>query len=145
MKVRIKKYPTWFGPYQLMERIFFWTKTEDEYGLPDRPDWVHNAGEWYADTWLGRGHIWLAQKHQSWQDRRRVSVKIDPWDTWNADDTLAHIVLPTLVDLKQSKQGAPNVDPKMYQRIFDQVNWNRNSIRWMAQLMRCSSSVGIMY
>ena len=112
MRVKIRKYPTWFGPYQLMEKIFFWAKTEDEYGLPDSPEWVHNAGEWYADTWLGQAHIWLAQKHQSWQDRRRVSVKIDPWDTWNADDTLAHIVLPMLVDLKQSKQGAPNIDPE---------------------------------
>ena len=112
MRVKIRKYPTWFGPYQLMEKIFFWAKTEDEYGLPDSPEWVHNAGEWYADTWLGRGHIWLAQKHQSWQDHRRVNVKLDPWDTWNADDTLAHIVLPMLVDLKQSKQGAPNVDPE---------------------------------
>ena len=112
MRVKIKKYPTWFGPFQLMEKIFFWAKTEDEYGLPSSPEWVHNAGEWYADTWLGRGHIWLAQKHQSWQDHRRVNVKLDPWDTWNADDTLAHIVLPMLVDLKQSKQGAPNVDPE---------------------------------
>ena len=112
MRVKIKKYPSWFGPFQLMEKIFFWAKTEDEYGLPDSPEWVHNAGEWYADTWLGRGHIWLAQKHQSWQDRRRVNVKLDPWDTWNADDTLAHIVLPMLVDLKQTKQGAPNVDPE---------------------------------
>jgi len=112
MKVKIKKYPTWFGPYQLMEKIFFWAKTEDEYGLPDSPEWVHNAGEWYADTWLGRGHIWLAQQYQSWQDRRRVNVKLDPWDTWNADDTLAHIVLPMLIDLKRNKQGAPNVDPE---------------------------------
>ena len=112
MKVKIRKYPTWWGPFQLMETIFFWAKTKDEYGLPDSPEWVHNAGEWYADTWLGRGHIWLAQKLQSWQDRRRVSVKLDPWDTWNADDTLAHIVLPMLVNLKLTKQGAPNVDPE---------------------------------
>ena len=80
--------------------------------MPSSPEWVHNAGEWYADTWLGEAHIWLAQKYTSWQDRRRVSVKLDPWDTWSADDTLAHIILPTLVDLKQTKQGAPNVDPE---------------------------------
>jgi len=110
MQVKIKKYPTWFWPHQLMEKIFFWAKTKDEYGLPDSPEWVHNAGEWYADTWLGRGHVWLAERYMAWQERRRVSVKLDPWDTWNADDTLAHIVLPMLVDLKRSKQGAPNVD-----------------------------------
>ena len=112
MKAKIKKYPSWWGPHQLIEKVFFWAKTEDKYGLPDRPEWVHNAGEWYADTWLGKGHIWLAEKYQSWQDHRRVNVKLDPWDTWNADDTLAHIILPILVDLKQTKQGAPNVDPE---------------------------------
>jgi len=112
VKAKIKKYPTWFGPYQLMEKIFFWTKTEDEYGLPVRPEWVHNAGEWYANTWLGRGHVWLACEYRDWQDSRRVSVKTDPWDSWSADDTLAHIILPLLIDLKQGKQGAPNVDPE---------------------------------
>ena len=112
MRVKIKKYPTQFGPYELMEKIFFWTKTKDEYGFPDSPEWVHNAGKWYADTWLGQGHSWLAEKYSSWQDRHRISVKLDPWDTWSADDTLAHIILPMLVDLKQTKQGAPNVDPE---------------------------------
>ena len=112
MKARIRKYPTWFGPHQLVEKIFFWAESWNEYGLPDRPEWVHNAGSWYADTWLGQGHSWLAEKYMAWQEGRRVSVKIDPWDTWSADDTLAHIILPTLVDLKQTKQGASNVDPE---------------------------------
>ena len=39
-----------------------------------------------------------------------VEVQIDPWDTWNMDYTLAHIVLPMLRQLKETKHGAPDVD-----------------------------------
>ena len=47
-----------------------------------------------------------------WFDRRtqKVSVKIDRWDTWSMDDTLAPIILPMLVQLKATKHGAPIVD-----------------------------------
>jgi hypothetical protein len=37
-------------------------------------------------------------------------VKIDRWDTWSMDHTLAHIVLPMLRQLKKDKHGAPLVD-----------------------------------
>ena len=39
-----------------------------------------------------------------------VDVQIDPWDTWSMDHTLAHIVLPMLRQLKETKHGAPDVD-----------------------------------
>ena len=47
-----------------------------------------------------------------WFDRRtqKVKVRIDKWDTWSMDSTLAHIVLPMLVQLKRTKHGAPNTD-----------------------------------
>ena len=47
-----------------------------------------------------------------WFDRRtqKVSVKIDRWDTWSMDHTLAPIILPMLVQLKETKHGAPIVD-----------------------------------
>ena len=41
---------------------------------------------------------------------QKVSVKIDRWDTWNMDHTLAHIVVPMLKQLKDNKHGAPWVD-----------------------------------
>jgi len=41
---------------------------------------------------------------------QKVSVKIDRWDTWSMDHTLAHIVVPMLKQLKDTKQGAPFVD-----------------------------------
>lgn len=38
---------------------------------------------------------------------QRIDVKIDPWDTWNMDHTLAHIILPMLIQLKNNKHGVP--------------------------------------
>lgn len=129
MKVKIGKYPSWLGPYQLAEKLCFWANpVKDEYGIPCKPDWVHKFGEWLAhgsiepepkvgeirswdlnrhDTLLARFLYWIHGKQQ-----RTVKVHIDPWDTWSMDDTLAHIVLPMLIQLKATKHGAPFVDPK---------------------------------
>ena len=41
---------------------------------------------------------------------RKVSVKIDPFDTWNMDYTLALIIHPMLIQLKENAHGAPRVD-----------------------------------
>lgn len=43
---------------------------------------------------------------------RLVDIRIDPWDTWSMDDTLALIVLPMLKQLKETKHGAPYVYPE---------------------------------
>jgi hypothetical protein len=49
MKVKIGPYTNWFGPYQLAELLCFWAKEEkNEFGIPRKPDWVHNFGEWLA-------------------------------------------------------------------------------------------------
>jgi len=42
--------------------------------------------------------------------KRKISVRIDKYDTWNMDSTLAHVVVPMLKQLKKSKHGAPNTD-----------------------------------
>lgn len=41
---------------------------------------------------------------------RKISVKIDFWDTWSADHSIALIAHPLLIKLKEDKQGAPFVD-----------------------------------
>lgn len=40
---------------------------------------------------------------------RKITVKIDGYDVWNADHTLALIIHPLLVKVKESKPGAPFV------------------------------------
>ena len=52
---------------------------------------------------------WLYDKF-GYEPEQKVKVRIDPWDTWSMDHTLAHIVLPMLKQLKATKHGAPQVD-----------------------------------
>lgn len=41
---------------------------------------------------------------------RKKEIRIDPWDTWSMDHTLALIIYPMLIQLKETKHGAPFVD-----------------------------------
>ena len=41
-------------------------------------------------------------------DNRKVDIQIDKWDTWNADGTLAMIIYPMLVQLRDTKHGVPS-------------------------------------
>jgi len=38
---------------------------------------------------------------------RRINIQIDKYDTWNLDHTLALIIYPALIQLKQDKHGVP--------------------------------------
>jgi hypothetical protein len=42
-----------------------------------------------------------------YRKNRKIDVRIDPHDTWNMNSTLAHIILPMLKQLKESKRGSP--------------------------------------
>lgn len=44
------------------------------------------------------------------QRGRKIKVRIDYYDVWSADHTLALIILPTLKKLKEIKHGSPFVD-----------------------------------
>lgn len=111
MKVKIGKYTTWVGPYQIADLLCFWVKpVVDEYGMKSKPDWVHKFGTWLAenrdgtDSWITRACQWVESKKS-----RQIYVKIDRWDTWGMDHTLALIVLPMLKQLQATKHGAPFV------------------------------------
>jgi hypothetical protein len=42
--------------------------------------------------------------------KRKIKVKVDKWDSWNAQHTLALIILPVLKQLKATQHGATNTD-----------------------------------
>lgn len=44
------------------------------------------------------------------EKERRIKIKIHPYDVWSLDHTLAIIIHPALVLLKEKKHGAPYVD-----------------------------------
>ena len=40
--------------------------------------------------------------------RRKINVQIDQFDTWSLDHTLAMIIYPALIQLKETKHGVPS-------------------------------------
>ena len=130
MKVYIGPYENWFGPHQLAEKLCFWARKNvvDEYGMRDYPEYVFKFGEWLAyGKWRGVDDIpqskknlftnddpetWLYRLMQ-WADKkkkRKIKIRIDKYDTWSMDHTLALIVLPMLKQLKETNHGSAQVD-----------------------------------
>ena len=139
MKVKIKKYPNYFGPYQLVEAIFFWAKTKDQGGVSEYPDWVFNLGEKLAHSRLGAVCSRLGESWVDFHNSRRVKIRLDDWDTWSMDYTLAPIILPMLRQLKSTQQGAPSVDfedvPKNLrgeteENLFKRWDWVLDEMIW---------------
>jgi hypothetical protein len=65
-------------------------------------------------------------------------VKIDRWDTWSMDHTLAHIILPMLKQLDKEKHGAPytnDEDVPEYLRSHmaqpKENEWDTDSLHFM--------------
>ena len=56
-----------------------------------------------------------------------ISVHIDRWDTWNMDNTLAHIILPMLKQLKETRYGSPTIDdedvPHLPKQLWASNEW----------------------
>jgi hypothetical protein len=109
MKVIIGPYKSWIGPYQIADAVFFWQeKYNDDCKWADR---AHRLGTWLSeksdgsDSTLLKVCQWIESKRS-----RQVYVKIDKYDTWSMDHTLAYIILPMLKQLHATKHGAPNVD-----------------------------------
>ena len=70
-------------------------------------------------------------------------IRIDPWDTWNMNTTLAKIILPMLQQLKLTKHGSPGDLPEFqqtsdhsHQRCFDfygednELAWAKGHQHW---------------
>lgn len=78
MKVKIKKYPSRIGPFQLVEKLCFWIpKERDEYGFPHTAERVHDWGDWLAHSWFGEAWSKLAVRWMDFHEKRRVRVHID--------------------------------------------------------------------
>lgn len=121
MKVKIGNYTTWYGPYQLAKTLMFWVPDENDSTT------VHKFGEYLAygsvrpepevgevyDIFSDGRKPTLLHRFLSWIDskkKRTISIRIDPWDTWDMNTTLGYIVRPMLKQLKEKKKGAPKVD-----------------------------------
>jgi len=67
------------------------------------------------------------------EKERKVNIKIDDYDVWSMDSTLALIIVPMLKKLRKTKHGAPFVDlkdvPKKLHPPKDQKdNWKNGDV-----------------
>ena len=88
----------WISPYIILEKVFFWR--EIDYDEPLIEKWANRL-------------LPFSKAYQAIMDfiRPQISyVKIDRYDTWSMDHTLADIILPMLKQLNTEKHGAPHVD-----------------------------------
>ncbi len=99
MKVYKSNYRNhWISPYKILEKVFFWR--EIDYDEP------------LIDKWSNR-LLPFSKAYQAVMDfiHPKIDyVKIDRYDTWSMDHTLADIILPMLKQLNTEKHGAPHVD-----------------------------------
>lgn len=96
----------WLSPYTILERVCFWEKDRDRfYNLDDDPRNVYDRWVKFLEPICRALNWFLDLVHP-----RINYVKIDRWDTWSMDHTLADIILPMLRQLKEKKHGSPYVD-----------------------------------
>jgi hypothetical protein len=109
MKVWLSNYRNhWISPYTILKKVCFWEKDEDRiYNLKDEPD---NTYEKWVN--LLDPICQVIQKVLNFVHPRFNYVKLDQWDTWSMDHTLAYIIHPMLLQLKETKHGAPYTDDK---------------------------------
>jgi len=107
MKVILSNYRNhWLSPYVILKKICFWEKDEDRiYNLKED---VNNPYVKWVNFLEPICVVW--QKFLDIIHPRVMYVKIDRWDTWSMDHTLAHIIHPMLVQLNETKHGAPYTD-----------------------------------
>lgn len=96
MRVYIGPYKNWIGPFQIADYLKY-------FGVSD--DRCHKIGKYWSDTWVNNVCTWIDSKR-----KRNIKVHIDHYDGWSMDSTLAYIIHPLLVRLKNNKQGSPLID-----------------------------------
>ena len=103
----------WISPYTVLEYVFFWTAWSkcgrnkgviEDRDYVDHPAWVERATDYISPVCQAVKWV-LDLVHPQIN-----IVRIDRYDTWSMDHTLADIILPMLKQLDATKHGAPHVD-----------------------------------
>jgi len=92
----------WISPYTILEKVCFWEKNNDVF--------YEDGGKYEKLS----NFLVPVSKAIQWTlnliHPQINYVKIDRWDTWSMDSTLADIILPMLKQLKATQHGAVYVD-----------------------------------
>ena len=140
----------WISPYKILEKVLFWEDEDEIYGLRKHPK---NAEGMYVSSDVFKDLVseprryskpyiafllkaldpvcTLLMKVLDKVHPKIDYVKIDKWDTWGMDHTLAQIILPMLKQLKETKHGVPGDfvwdEEKQCEKPFKQAEkaWNK--------------------
>ena len=105
MRVKIGPYISWIGPYQIAEKLLFWKDPNTDAGA----DAIDAFGKWLAETKSGKDT--LLTRFCSWihdKINRKIKVRIDEYDCWSVDHTLALVISPTLKLFRDRKSTRLN-------------------------------------
>lgn len=114
MKVYISNYRHhWISPYTIIKKVFFWKDG----------DWAYDVKQKWLVDFLNP----ISTAIMSVLDFLHPKidyVKVDRWDSWNADATMAKIIYPILKQLQKIKHGSPFVDiedvPEEFRKEVDE-------------------------
>jgi hypothetical protein len=134
----------WISPYTIIDYVFFWTdwskcardrrirSLEEESRYIKRPDWTERCSDYLNP--VSRAIQWALDRIHP----QINYVKINRWDTWSMDHTLADIILPMLKQLKETKHGAPfteDDDVPEYLRSYmaqpKENEWDTDSLHFL--------------
>ena len=120
MKIYLSNYRDhWLSPYTILEKVFFWREIDYDEPIIKK---LSDALNPFCVAW----HKFLDFVHP-----RINYVKIDFYDTWAMDSTLAPIILPMLKQLRDTKHGSPHVDPDdlpEYMRTTTTEDWDSQRV-----------------
>jgi hypothetical protein len=124
MKINIGPYKYWFSPHQIADKIFFWIDdrlivTDDEFYNRWDVKARESFGMWLSKTWVYDFSVWI-YKFQ----KRKVEIRIDPYDTWELYHTLALIIHPALIQLRDTNHGCGNIAPEDCPSMSEEDRWN---------------------
>lgn len=122
----------------------------------DRIRWPFKVKDWYFAKRFGKYNYDYDEKDYNWFDRvvdkstdwimvpinkyinfpwldkreRKIKVHIDGYDIWSADNTIALIVHPLLLKLREHKHGAPLVDDEDVPEHLRSTSANPKENEW---------------
>lgn len=113
MKIYISNYRYhWLSPYAIADKLCFWREIS------------------YEERWVNRLHallypVMFTIKNILDTIHPRVEIiKIDKYDTWGMDTTLASIIHPMLIQLKATKHGVPfDLTEGEWNLVLDEMIW----------------------
>ena len=141
----LDKYMTW------KHKKPYWSIDDDEYTKSDK--FLEKIFDKINDLFNGTIHK-ITERFE-----RKVKVRIDPYDTWSMDHTLALIIHPMLIQLKETNHGFGYVDPEDVPHIgkgeeienendsFTESRWNwvMDEMIWTFEHLKDDNSYDLFY